>query len=193
MRVIVEAAIYLTGAHSGQLFLTNVETQGLELRAIRGPSDSRARCVRQPGADRIAAQAAKTGKPLIAERDGGGTTKIPRMVAPLRAQRRVVGVLGVDAKPNHLFNDNDRYLMGILADFAAVAVVNSQLVEDLRGEVVTLSNQSSVLPGGDGRNQSVRHLGESVTEAERLSHELRNLAAAAQVLAAKLQVVNDGD
>lgn len=75
MRVMVEASIYLTGADSGQLFLTDPKTQKLELRAIRGRSDSRARCMRQVGADRIAAQALQTGKPVVAERESGGGTK----------------------------------------------------------------------------------------------------------------------
>lgn len=188
MRVIVEAAIYLTGADSGQLFLVNPEAQKLELRAVRGPSDSRARCVRQVGADRIAAHVAQTGKPLISEREGGGRTRLPRLAVPLRASGRVIGVTAVDAKANQTFNDNDRYLMGILADFAAVSVINTRLIEDLKEEVVVLSNQPSALADEGIGRLSVSALVESVSEAERLSRELRNLAAAAQVLAARLQV-----
>ncbi|MFN2167724.1 MAG: response regulator [Anaerolineae bacterium] len=192
MRVMVEAAIYLTGAASGQLFLTDPETQKLELRAIRGPSDSRARCMRQMGSDRIAAQVMQTGKPMIAERDSGGRDKVPRLAVPLRSTGKTIGVLGVDAKPGHNFDDNDRYLMGILGDFCSVAVLNTRLIEDLKGQIVTLSNQPNAKPGSNEGLLATASLTDSISEAERLSHELRNLAAAAQVLAAKLQVASGG-
>jgi two-component system NtrC family sensor kinase len=193
MRVVVDAAIYLTDAGAGQLFLVNSEDQELELRSIRGPSDSRARCVRQAGADAITIRVAQTGKPVIADGESSESAQVPQLVVPLRSQQRAIGVLQVDAKPDHSFNDNDLYMMGLLADFAAVAVINSRLVESLKEEIVTLSNQpgmdSPVVPG----KPSAAALAEGVAEAERLSHELRNLAAAAQVLAARLQVASGKD
>jgi two-component system NtrC family sensor kinase len=187
MRLIVEAAIYLTAADSSQLFLTHPETQQLELRAVRGPSDSRARCVRQTGADPIAAQVAETGKPIVAERDTGGRGKIPRLAVPLRSPDKVIGVLAIDAKSTDSFNDNDRYLMGLLADFAVVAVTNTRVIENLQGQIVMLSNRPSLALGEATGVPSMSSLAESSVEAEQLSQELRSLAASAQVLAAKLQ------
>ncbi len=187
MRVVVEAAIYLTGASSGQLFLLNPETQELELRAVRGPSEARARSVRLPGADPVADQAFKTGRALIAERSDGVEGKVPRLAAPLRVHEKAFGVLGVDSKPDYLFSENDRYQIGILADFAAVALTNAQTIEDLKSQVVTLKAQPGEMPG-QGQEVPLPVLNESIAEIERLSRELRNLAAAAQVLAARLQV-----
>jgi GAF domain-containing protein len=146
--------------------------------------------MRQVGADRIAAQVAQTGKPVMAERESGGKGKIPRLAVPLRASGKTVGVLGVDAKPEHTFDDNDRYLMGLLGDFSSVAVLNTRLFDDLKGQIVTLSNRPAAEPGSSGGRSAAANLGDSISEAERLSHELRNLAAAAQVLAAKLQVAS---
>jgi transcriptional regulator with GAF, ATPase, and Fis domain len=188
MRVVVEAAIYLTQADCGQLFLLSREDEQLELRAVRGPSDSRARCVRQPGADQTTLQVAQTGRPLIAERSTGGHGKVARLAVPLRVGEKVRGVLGVDAKPNQSFNDNDRYMMSLLADFAAVAVVNTQLIEDLKSQI-----ESGTMSQGEPADGQTGHpfspsIADSIAEAERLSRELRNLASAAQVLAAKLQV-----
>ncbi len=193
MRVVVEAAIYLTEADSGQLFLINPETEQLELRAVRGPSDSRARCVRQPGANAVTKRVAQTGRPLIAERSTGGRDKVPCLAVPLRANDKVVGVLSVDAKSSRTFNDNDRYQMGILADFAAVAAINTRLIADLKDQAAAASTQSDVQPAGTPGRSYVPVLKESVVEAERLSRELRNLASAAQVLAAKLQVQGRSD
>jgi two-component system NtrC family sensor kinase len=188
MRVVVEASIYLTQADCGQLFLSNLETEQLELRAIRGPSDSRARCVQQSGADQTAMQVAQTGRPLIAERGTGGRNTVARLAVPVRINDKIIGVLGVDAKPSQSFNDNDRYLMSLLADFAGVAVVNTQLIEDLTGQIGQVPPQTGAPPEGTTARSYGPGLADSIAEAERLSRELRNLASAAQVLAAKLQV-----
>lgn len=186
MRVVVEASIYLTDAECGQLFLLDPRTKELEVRAVRGPSDSRAASVRQSGADRTTRQVLETGKAILAERRGGGRrSMVPRLAVPLRVNQRIVGVLGVDAKSDRSFNDNDRYQMGILADFAAAALVNAQLIESLKAQV---AGQPSGREGAVERT-AMPALNESSQEAERLSRELRNLAAAAQVLAAKLQVL----
>jgi two-component system NtrC family sensor kinase len=188
MRVAVEAAIYLTQADSGQLFLVNPDDGQLELCAIRGPSDVRARCVHQPGADPVAAQVVQTGRALIGERETGGRGMVARLAVPLRANEKILGVLGVDAKPAHAFSDNDRYLMSLLGDFVAVAVVNIQHIDGLRARLTAQSQEPS-LPAEDTPARSfVPGMEESVAEAERLSRELRNLASAAQALAARLQM-----
>ena len=191
LRVMVEAAIYLTGADSGQLFLINFESRSLELRAVRGPSDSRARCVRQVGADRLTLQAAKTGKTLLADRGSGGRYRVPRLVVPLRSGERVIGVLAVDAKRDQAFNDNDRYLMGLLADFAAISMVNIYIVDDLRKQLAKLSNQPPAAADG-WRPAAQAALAEGKTEAEQLSAELQRLASVAHELASKLQMPGDG-
>jgi two-component system NtrC family sensor kinase len=187
MRLAVEAAIYLTDADSSQLFLFDTETQQLVLRAIRGPSDPRARCVRQVGADPIAVQVAQTGRPVVAERDSGARGVVPRLAVPLRTPEKAIGVLAVDAKMAQSFNDNDRYLMGLLADFAAVSVINARLIENLKGQVATMSSGSGRASGEPSAGISPPTLAEGVAEAERLSQELRSLAAAAQSLAARMQ------
>ncbi len=188
MRVVVEAAIYLTQADSGQLFLINPDDDQLELRAIRGPSDSRARCVRQAGADKTASQVLQTGRPLMGERTTEGRDKVARLAVPLRASERIIGVLGVEAKPAHSFSDNDRYLMGLLADFAAVAVVNTHLIQNLKAQAAAQPRDKTQPSEGEVARTYGPHLEDSIAEAERLSRELRNLASAAQMLAAKLQV-----
>jgi two-component system NtrC family sensor kinase len=193
MRIVVEAAIYLTDADCSQLFLLSPETKQLEVRAVRGPSDARATSVRQAGADRTTLQAVQTGKAVIGERRGGGQVRVLRLVVPLRLKQQAVGALGVDAKPARSFDENDRYLMGILADFAAGAVSNAQGVEALKGRLATQAEPVGA-ESAPGTGQVPRpNLADSVEEAERLSRELRNLAAAAQVLAARLQVLGDLD
>jgi two-component system NtrC family sensor kinase len=181
MRVTVEAAIYLTGADRGALFLANPEAQHLELRAVRGPSEPRATSVRQAGADSIAVQVIQTGQVVLAERDDR-EEKVSCLAVPLRTDQQVMGVLGIDAKPAHAFDQNDSYQLSILANFAAVALSNAQLIAEFKdGAVVRTeragSTEESVAPG----------LTDSVAEARRLSAELRHLADSVQGLADKLQ------
>jgi two-component system NtrC family sensor kinase len=190
MRVAVEAAIFLSQADCGQLFLINPQEKQLEIRAVRGPSDSRARCVRQRGADSIALKVAQTGRAQMGERQGGNKTQIPRLGVPLRFKERLIGVLAVDAKVGRIFNENDRYQLGILANFVSVALANARTIDRLKKEMATQPQQAST-PSGQEAGIPLSILADSIAEAERLSGDLRNLAAAAQILAAKLQVQSD--
>jgi two-component system NtrC family sensor kinase len=187
MRVAVEAAMYLSDAEGGQLFLVNPETQQLELRAVRGPSESRARCVRQPGADQFVTLVAQSGKTTITAK-GGGKVENPRLAVPLRAMDEVIGVLVVVAKPDHGFTENDSYQVGILAGYAAVAVVNARTIENLKIQLATTVAGMGTASNGTPLQSAVPDLTESITEAKYLSRELRNLASAAQALAARLEV-----
>ncbi len=188
MRVSVDAAIYLSGAEYGQLFLINPETQQLELRAVREPSEARARCVQQVGADQTTMQAAQTGRAVIAERDRGKKDTVPCLVVPLRTGEKAIGVLGVEAKPHHVFTENDRYQLGLLADFVTVAVINAQTINDLKDQAVATARVPDGSANETPLKSPVPDLTESIAEAKYLSRELRNLASAAQALAAKLEV-----
>jgi hypothetical protein len=105
----------------------------------------------------------------------------------LRSKNMTLGALGVDAKSGRLLSENDRYLMGILADFTAVALINAQVIADLKAQRAGPPEQPANWTGSLGGGVPVPDLTGSITEAERLSRELRDLAAAAQLLAAKLQ------
>jgi two-component system NtrC family sensor kinase len=192
MRVAVDAAVYLTGADRGRLFLENSGTDHLELCAERGSSEPRAKSLRQAGADPIAIQAAQTGQAVFAER-GEGKDENSSLAVPLRTERRVVGVLGIDAKPEHSLDENDSYQLGILANFAAVALNNAQLITSLRADVAAPTERSSMEPAGAPEVASLPDpdMADSVAEAQRLSGELRNLADAVQVLADKLRNQTD--
>jgi transcriptional regulator with GAF, ATPase, and Fis domain len=101
---------------------------------------------------------------------------------PLRTEQQVIGVLGIDAKPAHVFDQNDSYQLSILANFAAVALGNAKLIAGLKdGAAIQTERadaaQESLAPG----------LADSVAEARRLSAELRHLADSVQALADKLQ------
>jgi len=192
MRVAVEAAFYLTKAESGQLFLTDSKTEQLECRAVRGPSDSRARCQRVPGADPLAAEVARTGQSMFGERSPGAG-QATRLVVPVRIGDKVGGVLAVDATADHPFADNDRYLLGILADFAAVALNNSQTIDALKTQLAAAPKPSAERPEGGLLTRPAADMTESIFDAQRLAQELRDLAATAHSLASRLQTQGRSD
>lgn len=191
MRVAVEAAIYLTGADSGQLYLGEKGTGKLELRAVRGPSESGARCTRQVATDHSASQVLQTEQAVTAERRYGSRSAVVRLAVPVRAGDRVIGALAVDAKPAHSLAENDRYQLGILTSFVAVAMANARLIEGLRSEIAAHSQEvgeePDQVPGArDGALSATE-----ISEIQRLAGELQTLAEATQLLASRLQSPGD--
>ena len=180
MRVAVEAAIYLTGADCGKLYLIRPGGEQLELRAVRSPAEARATSVRQNGDDPIAAQVAKTGQAVLAERSAEQET-VSSLAVPLRTQQRIVGVLGIDAKPAQVFDENDSYHLSILANFAAVALGNAQLISGIKGGAVVKSGTAAASQADPSPGTA-----EAAAEARRLSAELRHLADSVQGLADNL-------
>ncbi len=180
MRVTLDAAIYLTGADRGQLFLTRSGAGQLELRALRSSSEPRARSVRQAGDDPIAVQVAGTGQALLANR-AAEEEEGSCLAVPLRTQQRIVGVLGIDAKPAHPLNEHDSYQLGILANFAAVALGNAQLITGLKDGAVVRSE-----PDADSRASLSAGTADAAAEARRLSNELHQLADSIQGLVDRL-------
>jgi CheY-like chemotaxis protein len=182
MRVAIEAAIHLTEAGCGQLFLVNPETEQVELRALRGPSDSRAMCVRRVSTDPIVAQVIQSGQATIVPQNAEEPEQLSRLIVPLRAGEEVIGALGMDAKPTTAFDENDRYQLGILSNFVAVSLVNAQLIAGLRKELAAQSQRR-----GEGPVDSSSILAEGAAEVQRMSAQLRGLADTSQAVAAKLR------
>jgi two-component system NtrC family sensor kinase len=189
MRVSVEAAIYLTEADSGQLFLLDGETGSLELRAVRGPSESGARCVQQTTTDRTASRVLETGQAVTTERSAGSRPVVDRLAVPLRAGEKVVGALAVDAKSAYSFGENDRYQLGILTNFVAAALANAQLIEGLKEQAAARSQQAAEEPVSGPVSSSLPAA--EISEVQRLAQELQSLAEAAQLLASRLQASDE--
>ena len=194
MRVAVDAAIYLTGADGGRLFLASPGSGRLELCAVRGSSEPRSRTVRQPATDSIAARVVETGQAVLAERSEG-KEKIPSLAVPIRAEQGILGALSIDAKPAHSLDENDGYQMGILANFAAVALRNAKLIASLRDGAAAPTEgpaaEPTAAPTAAPEAIPLPDMAASVAEAQRLSGELRNLANSVQVLVDKLRKQTD--
>jgi len=106
---------------------------------------------------------------------------VSSLAVPLRTQQRIVGVLGIDAKPAQAFDENDSYHLSILANFAAVALGNAQLISGIKDGAVVKAGPAPASQAGRSPGTA-----EAAAEARRLSAELRQLADSVQGLADKL-------
>jgi len=137
---IVEAAVYVTNAEEGALFLIDEESGELYLRAARNLGEQFARGFRIKVEDSIAAGGVvKTGEPFLSTaEDLSLKVKTGYMVksllyVPLKVGEQVIGVMSVDNKAsNRPFSENDVYLLSALADYAGIAIVNAQLYGEIK-------------------------------------------------------------
>ncbi|MEN9937706.1 MAG: hypothetical protein RLZZ387_4285 [Chloroflexota bacterium] len=138
---IVEAGVYITRAEEGFLLLRDPRRNELYLRAAKNLGEQRAQRLRMPIDDGIAGQVMRTGKPVRLDKANAGaqlkikTGFLVRAVlqVPLTVGSTVIGVLAVDNQQSErTFGENDQYLLSALADYAAIAIENTRLYEEVK-------------------------------------------------------------
>jgi len=191
---IVEAGVYITRAEEGFLLLRDPYRNELYLRAAKNLGEQRAQRLRLPIDDGIAGQVIRTGKPVRLDKASSNTplkVKTGFLVrailqVPLMVGSNVIGVLAVDNQQSErTFNENDQYLLSALADYAAIAIENARLYEEVKASearyrdlfanandlIFTLDRELTVL--------SVNKVGPSLTglpESQILGRPLRELS-----------------
>ena len=138
---IVAAARRLTGADGSALFLWEKEEELLYLRAAQGmgllPDDT----VRIPFNDRLAVRVVRTGEPLLLN---SSTHRVKTsylanslIYVPLRLPGQVIGVMGVYSRTSGLtFSEEDEQVLSAMADYAAVAIYNARLFNQVKSRLV---------------------------------------------------------
>ncbi len=138
---IVEAGVYITQAEEGFLLLRDNQHDELYLRAAKNLGEQRAQSLRMPIHDTLAGQVVRTGKPIRTDKTRNGVAlKVKTgflvralLQVPLVVGDQVVGVLAVDnQQSDRIFSENDQYLLATLADYAAIAIENARLYEQVR-------------------------------------------------------------
>jgi two-component system NtrC family sensor kinase len=138
---IVEAAVFITKAEEGFLLLHDPQQQELYLRAAKNLGEQRAQSLRIPIEDSLAGQVVRTGKPVRLDQVRAGvalkvkTGFLVRAIlqVPLTVGEQVIGVLAVDNRTtDRTFSEDDQYLLATLADYAAIAIENARLYEQVR-------------------------------------------------------------
>ncbi len=121
---ILDAVFYIIGAEEATLMLVDEESGKLrrELHRQRVPGEV------QPPAGRSVEELATD-----AARKRGVTATGAMLSAPLQVGDRVIGVLGVGNRvSNRPFSGHDRQLLLALADYAAIAIENARLYDEVR-------------------------------------------------------------
>jgi two-component system NtrC family sensor kinase len=138
---IVEVATYMARAEEGSLMLLDADTGELVLRAARNVDEQVAQGLRVPVTDSLAGRVVHTGRPVLLS--GEGLKKVATaylvkslLMVPLRVPGRGVGGVLMVANRAHgrVFSEADLHLLSALADYAAVAIDNAELLVNLRTE-----------------------------------------------------------
>jgi two-component system NtrC family sensor kinase len=138
---IVEAGVYITQAEEGFLLLRDAEHDELYLRAAKNLGEQRAQSLRMPIDDTLAGQVVRTGKSVRLDHlSAGSALKVKTgflvraiLQVPLTVGDQVIGVLAVDNRAaDRTFSENDQYLLAALADYAAIAIENARLYEQVK-------------------------------------------------------------
>jgi PAS domain S-box-containing protein len=139
---IVEAGVYITHAEEGFLLLRDPDADELYLRAAKNLGEARAQRMRMPIDDTLAGQVIRTGRPIRMDKSKQGTplkVKTGFLVrailqVPLTVGDTPIGVLAVDNQQSErTFSENDQYLLSALADYAAIAIENARLYQQIKG------------------------------------------------------------
>jgi putative methionine-R-sulfoxide reductase with GAF domain len=135
---IVDAAVYVTQAEEGSLLMLDETTQELQLRAQKGLGESHAHGLRIQTADSIAGTVVETNQPQRLESKEQELKVVTGylvksiLYVPVAVKDRVIGVLVVDNQtPDKPFSDDDEKLLQVLAGYAAIALENARLRQEL--------------------------------------------------------------
>jgi two-component system NtrC family sensor kinase len=145
---LVEAAVFITRAHSGALLLVENETENLILRAVQEAGQKQARSANQLIKDPLAQQVLRSGQPTLPGLTADQSAA-PRLCVPLTIKKKAIGVLRVErAAGKPAFTKNHVDLLTALADYAAIALENARLYASVEQELadrITLHRISSTL------------------------------------------------
>jgi len=173
---IIEGAVQVTEADSGWLMLRDDRQNNFVLAAFRNVPKSMASKIHQPIDDGISGLVALSGETLAIHGQAIRRFKISRMgsaamVAPLKAQKEVIGLMVTLRKRNQPFGESAQTLLEAVADYAAISLLNARLFRVL-----------------ETRAQRLQTAVEEVNQAEKvkseilqnISHELRTPMVAAK-------------
>ncbi len=137
----LKMALALTSAREATIWLVDEGTKELVLEAEVGIEDESIRRLRLPVSDRLVSKVIESRKPLRANREPeGDPVKVKTgyivealLYMPLINGDEMLGVMAVTHRePNRTFNARDERLLVGLASFAAIAIHNARLYEQLQ-------------------------------------------------------------
>jgi len=156
LATVVESAVQLTGAEEGSLLLLDDVSGELYMRASKNFDDEFVRTFRVQVQDSLAGQVVETGKMVLLDARSPKKIKTAYLVhsliyVPLQVRGRTIGVLGVDNRKAGLeLDEHDATVMMAMADYAAIAIENAQLLnrseaERRKLETILLQTENAVI------------------------------------------------
>jgi len=151
LTTVVEAAVNLTGAEEGSLLLLDEESGELYMRASQNFDDDFANTFRLHVRDSLAGQVMAMSEPILLDEGSPQKIKTAYLVhsliyVPLQVRGKTIGVLGVDnRKAGRVLCQDDVTVMMAMADYAAIAIENTQLynrTEAERSKLETILTQT---------------------------------------------------
>jgi eukaryotic-like serine/threonine-protein kinase len=167
---VLAAALGLTSADGGRLFLFDDRGAQLKLRAARGPAGTATLMPTDVGDDLLAAEVVRTNQPFVYRPAANGVNPAgvpthPALYVPLHLRDNVLGALSVDSRESHRpFTQADIGPLSTLADYAAIAVYNARLFAEVQVAAITdelsgIFNRRHVMALAEQEYQRARRFG----------------------------------
>ncbi len=139
---IVEGTVYVAEADYGWLLIRDDHSHNFILRAHRNLPESWARKLGGPLDDGISSLVALSGETLAIHGDPLKRFRVitlgnSAVVVPIKVQQEVIGLLVVVRKANQPFGSTTQSLLGAVADYASISLVNARLFRALEENVET--------------------------------------------------------
>jgi class 3 adenylate cyclase/DNA-binding response OmpR family regulator len=148
-----EIALHLTDAQESMLFLRDEEHDELYLRAGKNLRPALGAGFRVALNGAAAGRAIRTARPVLVT--GERTRSVPGgpcealLYVPLQAPDRVIGLLALSAhRPEDSFSQRDVLLLSTLADYAAIAIQNAGLFENIAQSKLLMESVFSSVASG---------------------------------------------
>jgi signal transduction histidine kinase len=187
LRLVADRARTLLGGDVSLLALREPHGDAFRVRAYSGTVTDELACLRFRPGEGLGGRVAASGEPTVIGdyqeelRDSPflrvvTETGIRAQVAvPLKVRGAVRGVLYVSSHSPHRFNEEDQFLLGALADQAAIGIENAGLYEDVRRHAEELEDKV------EARTRELQEANRSLEIASQhksqflanMSHELR--------------------
>jgi DNA-binding response OmpR family regulator len=134
---IVEGMVYVAEADYGWLLLRDERLRTFVLTAHRNLPDSWAKKMGQPLDDGVSSLVALSGETLAIngepiKRFNVSSLGLSAIVVPIKIQQEVIGLLVVVRKTDQPFETTMQSLLGAVADYASISLVNARLFRALQ-------------------------------------------------------------
>jgi two-component system, NtrC family, sensor kinase len=203
---IVDAAVFLTHAQEGAIFLPDESGSELALRAEKGFGAKQSEIISRPSQDSDAMDVLRSGQPVMKSAEAEHKVKTGFLVralinVPIIIGRSVGGVLAVYNHGDRSFDTIDQALLVNLADYAAMAIdkvralqqVQAQIGDSLDASRDVVLHAQTLIPPIEGIESLVETLlnGSFGPLNEKQEHAVRRIKTASVRLNEVLAFINE--